>query len=81
VIALHAWLQEWSETARTVLTKRDQLIRLGLAKRRRKPSEDTVTPAAPPVATGPAAANTVQPNAAASTASAPIETAPDSRAA
>jgi hypothetical protein len=34
VVALHAWLQDWSKTARTVLTRRDELLRLGLGKRR-----------------------------------------------
>jgi hypothetical protein len=36
VIALHAWLQDWSKTARTVITRRDELLRLGLGKRRAK---------------------------------------------
>lgn len=31
---IYAWLTAWSEMARTVVTRRDQLIRLGLAKRR-----------------------------------------------
>lgn len=31
---LRAWYDEWAETARVVIKRRDQLIRLGLAKRR-----------------------------------------------
>jgi hypothetical protein len=31
---IHAWITAWSEMARTAVTRRDQLIRLGLAKRR-----------------------------------------------
>lgn len=34
--ALHAWLDEWSETARAVIRRRDHLIALGLVKRRKK---------------------------------------------
>lgn len=33
--ALYAWWRDWSATARVVITRRDQLIRLGLAERRR----------------------------------------------
>lgn len=46
--ALHAWYSEWSATARAVITRRDYLIRLGLAKRRSsKPSETEAAPEAP----------------------------------
>jgi hypothetical protein len=31
---LYAWYREWSETARSVIARRDYLIRLGLAKRK-----------------------------------------------
>lgn len=31
---IHAWVTMWSDLARTVITRRDQLIRLGIAKRR-----------------------------------------------
>ena len=34
---LRAWLVEWSETARAVIKRRDYLIRLGLAKRKKQP--------------------------------------------
>jgi hypothetical protein len=42
--ALRAWYDDWSETARTVLTRRDHLIRVGLAHRKPR-----ATPAPPPV--------------------------------
>ncbi len=44
LIALRAWYEDWSETARAVITRRDHLIRLGLAKRKkaakRSPGEE-----------------------------------------
>ncbi len=33
---LHAWLRDWSDCARTVITRRDWLIRLGIGRRRPK---------------------------------------------
>jgi len=36
LIALYRWVRDWSETAHTVIVRRDHLIRLGIA--RRKPS-------------------------------------------
>ena len=36
---LHAWLTDWATAARTVITRRDYLIRLGLAKRRKRSPE------------------------------------------
>ena len=56
---IHAWLTAWSDMARTVITRRDQLIRLGIAKRRPRKGSSVVvdppvtvptTPAPPPVA-------------------------------
>jgi len=35
LVALRAWYDDWSETARSVITRRDHLIRLGLAKRKK----------------------------------------------
>jgi hypothetical protein len=35
LIALYDWYREWATTARTVITRRDHLIKLGLASRRR----------------------------------------------
>lgn len=32
--ALHAWVRDWSDCARTVITRRDWLIRLGIGRRR-----------------------------------------------
>lgn len=34
LITLYAWYREWSETARVVIKRRDQLVRLGLARRK-----------------------------------------------
>lgn len=47
LIALRAWYDEWAETARVIIKRRDQLIRLGLAKRRTGggDSEDAPEPA------------------------------------
>lgn len=49
--ALRAWFDEWSETARVVIKRRDQLIRLGLAQRRSGTGkeEPEPTPAAAPI--------------------------------
>ena len=33
--ALYLWLQDWTETARAVVLRRDDLIRLGIGRRRR----------------------------------------------
>jgi hypothetical protein len=46
--AFSVWLTEWREIARAVVTRRDWLIRLGLASRRKaKPAgEDPATPVA-----------------------------------
>lgn len=41
---LHAWYTEWSNVARAVITRRDYLIRLGLAKRKTRKGEEP-TPA------------------------------------
>lgn len=35
LLRLHAWYGEWSEVARAVIKRRDHLIRLGLAKRKK----------------------------------------------
>lgn len=40
LVDLRAWYDEWSETARVVIKRRDQLIRLGLAKRRTGGEDD-----------------------------------------
>lgn len=50
---LHAWVQDWSGCARTVIARRDQLIRLGIGKRRARSSAAPVT--TPPVAATPVA--------------------------
>lgn len=41
LIALYGWLEEWSEVARTSISRRDYLIALGLVKRRKtKPTPE-----------------------------------------
>jgi|GEM_PF-1153870 len=46
LVALRHWYEEWSEIARIAITRRDHLIRLGLAKRKARKTE----PLAPPEA-------------------------------
>jgi hypothetical protein len=58
LLALHAWVQDWSETARTVITNRTMLIRLGAAKRRKSGAAPIVTPVVTPVVTPPSPAPT-----------------------
>jgi len=41
---LYSWVQDWSDSARSVITRRDQLIRLGIGKRRARSSAPVVTP-------------------------------------
>jgi hypothetical protein len=50
---IHAWITAWSEMARTVITRRDQMIKLGIAKRRSHKAKGAVTPPAPPVTPAP----------------------------
>jgi len=53
LLAVYDWVQDWSDCARTVITRRDQLIRLGIGKRRPRKSDAQPTPqppVAPPVA-------------------------------
>ena len=50
LLALRAWYTDWAETARVVLTRRDHLIRVGLASRKPRtpaPPVVVVTPVAP----------------------------------
>lgn len=49
--AVYEWVQDWSECARTVLTRRDQLIRLGIGKRRARKAD--VQQPTPPVGATP----------------------------
>jgi hypothetical protein len=39
LLALHAWYMEWSAAARSEITRRDYLIRLGLARRKSRSEE------------------------------------------
>ena len=56
LIALRAWYADWAETARIVLTRRDYLIRVGLATRKPRAAAAMpvvvapVAPSAPPAA-------------------------------
>jgi hypothetical protein len=44
LLKLHAWYGEWSEVARAVIKRRDHLIRLGLAKRKKTAKGSPGTP-------------------------------------
>ncbi len=44
LLKLHAWYGEWSEVARAVIKRRDHLIRLGLAKRKKTAKGAAGTP-------------------------------------
>jgi hypothetical protein len=55
LVALRAWYADWAETARIVLTRRDYLIRVGLATRKPRAAAmpiivAPVAPSAPPAA-------------------------------
>lgn len=49
LVALRGWYDDWSETARAVITRRDHLISLGLAKRKKKEKAPNPLPATPSV--------------------------------
>lgn len=54
ILALYQWWRDWAETARTVITRRDYRIQLGLARRKRskKDKAEPVPPTLPaPTAT------------------------------
>ena len=46
---LYAWVQDWSDCARSVITRRDQLLRLGIGKRRAREAAATPQPEPTPV--------------------------------
>lgn len=48
LVDLRAWFDEWAETARVVIKRRDQLIRLGLARRRSGEDGPAPTPTPEP---------------------------------
>jgi hypothetical protein len=54
-VALYRWLQDWSETARAVITNRSDLIRLGVARPRRPKAAARPAPVAPPTPATPSA--------------------------
>ncbi len=45
--ALRKWHLDWAATARAVIKRRDELVRLGLAQRRRRAKDAPADPAAP----------------------------------
>ena len=52
---VYAWVQDWTDSARSVITRRDHLIRLGIGKRRSRSAtvvapQPEPSPAPPPVA-------------------------------
>ena len=51
-LSLYRWYDEWSETTKACIGRRDLLINLGLAKRKKS---DRTLPASPPDATKPSA--------------------------
>jgi hypothetical protein len=52
LVALYAWFSEWSEVARIVIKRRDHLIALGLASRKKKAAPTPPPPVPTPVPTG-----------------------------
>jgi hypothetical protein len=64
LLAVYDWVQDWAECARTVIVRRDQLIRLGIGRRRARkvvgaPTTPTPTPSpSAPVVTPPTIAPT-----------------------
>lgn len=48
LVGLYRWLQEWADMARSVLEQRNDLITLGLAKRRKKKAKVQPAPVEPP---------------------------------
>jgi hypothetical protein len=47
LVEIRAWFEDWSETARAVVARRDHLIRLGLARRKAR-KQDDADPSAEP---------------------------------
>ena len=56
IMQLRAWLLDWSDTARAVIKRRDQLIRLGIGKRRAKKGPPVAAPTVPATPAGPVVA-------------------------
>jgi len=48
MIDVYAWVQDWTESARAVITRRDHLIRLGIGKRRVRAATAPVDPTPAP---------------------------------
>jgi hypothetical protein len=49
LLAVYDWVQDWSDCARTVVTRRDQLIRLGIGKRRSRKQDAQPDPTPAPI--------------------------------
>ena len=66
LLAVYDWVQDWSYCARTVITRRDQLIRLGIGKRRSRKADVAPAPAPTPtpVVATPAPVSPIAPDAA-----------------
>jgi hypothetical protein len=48
LLAVYEWVQDWSDCARTVISRRDQLIRLGIGKRRSRKQDAAPAPVPAP---------------------------------
>ncbi|HEY1959999.1 MAG TPA: hypothetical protein VGH28_30530 [Polyangiaceae bacterium] len=59
--AVYEWVQDWTDCARTVITRRDQLIRLGIGKRRSRKADAQPTPQPQPAPQPPVVATPVVP--------------------
>jgi hypothetical protein len=53
LIDVYAWVQDWTDSARSVITRRDHLIRLGIGKRRSRAVAPVVDPTPLPSPTPP----------------------------
>ena len=49
LIGVYDWVQDWTDCARTVITRRDQLIRLGIGKRRQRKQDVAPNPTPAPI--------------------------------
>ncbi len=54
--ALYLWIQDWTDTARAVITNRAELISLGIAKRRQTKQPQVPPPVVTPPAPAPVGA-------------------------
>ena len=78
---MHTWVVAWGDVARTVVTRRDHQIRLGIAKRRSPRKAAPPGPIPVVVVPPPAAAPVIAPVASLAARAATDDEAPPSRAA